>query len=110
MKKSILIIVALLLITCSTTEVEEGTIEDTISDTESTITTQSSNNNDTADSTTTSVVEKYNFDNDSDIMFSSPILYPSDLNLFQDHMRIECFAYEPPYSKASSFSFSNLLL
>ena len=43
---------------------------------------------------------KYNFDNDSYIMFSSPILYPSDLNLFQDHMRIECFAYEPPYSKA----------
>ncbi len=43
---------------------------------------------------------KYNFDNDADIMFSTPMLYPSDLNLFQDHMRIECFAYEPPYSKA----------
>ena len=54
----------LLLIACSTAEVDEGAIEETISDSDSTITTQSSNNDGTADSTTTSVVENYNFDNE----------------------------------------------
>ena len=76
MKKSGLLILVLVLIACSTTEVEEGSIEETISDSESTITTQSSNNNDTADSTTTSVVEKYNFDNEKMSPFTGIELPP----------------------------------
>ena len=76
MKKSILLMFVLLLIACSTTEVEQGSIEETISDPESTITTQSSNNNDTADSTTTSVVEKYNFDNEKMSPFTGIELPP----------------------------------
>ena len=41
---------------------------------------------------------KYAFDRDSEIMFLRPVVYPQDLSMSQDHMVIQCYSYEPPYS------------
>ncbi len=42
---------------------------------------------------------KYAFDRDDEIMFLRPVVYPQDLSMSQDHMVIQCYSYEPPYSR-----------
>ena len=41
---------------------------------------------------------KYAFDRDDEVTFKRPIKYPRDLSMQQDHMTIQCYTYEPPYS------------
>ena len=42
---------------------------------------------------------KYAFDRDNEIMFLRPVVYPQDLSMSQDHMVIQCYTYEPPYTR-----------
>ena len=41
---------------------------------------------------------KYSFDRDDELAFKAPVKYPQDLSMQQDHMTIQCYTYEPPYS------------
>ena len=40
------------------------------------------------------------YDTDSDIMFATPVKYPMDMSLYQDHFSIQCYAYQAPYATA----------
>ena len=76
MKKSLLLTVALLLVACSTTEVEVESIDEVTSEKDTTVTTQSAINDDTDETTTTSVVDNYNFDNEKMSPFTGIELPP----------------------------------
>ena len=42
----------------------------------------------------------HDYDTDSDIMFTTPVKYPMDMSLQQDHFSIQCYSYQPPYATA----------
>ena len=42
---------------------------------------------------------KYDFDRDDEVTFQIPVKYPRDLSMMQDHLKIQCYTYEPPYTK-----------
>ena len=46
-----------------------------------------------------------NFDYEDEIMFKRVITYPSDMSSEQDVMKIECYAYQPPYGASMAKSF-----
>ena len=75
MKKSLLLTLVVLLIACSTAEVEDGTVDEIISESETTSTTQTSISV-SDESTTTSVVENYNFDKEKMSPFTGIELPP----------------------------------
>ena len=76
MRKSILLVMSLILISCSTAEVEDETIVDIISETDTTVTTQTSSDDVVQESTTTSVIENYKFDNENMSPFTGIELPP----------------------------------
>ncbi len=42
----------------------------------------------------------HDYDTDNDIMFTTPVKYPMDMSLQQDHFSIQCYSYQPPYATA----------
>ena len=42
---------------------------------------------------------KYAFDRDDEVTFRTPVKYPRDLSMQQDHMIIQCYTYQPPYNR-----------
>lgn len=42
---------------------------------------------------------KYAFDRDDEVTFRTPVKYPRDLSMQQDHMVIQCYTYQPPYTR-----------
>ena len=76
MRKSILLVMSLILLSCSTAEVEDETIVDIISETDTTVTTQTSSDDVVQESTTTSVIENYKFDNEKMSPFTGIELPP----------------------------------
>ena len=47
------------------------------------------------------------YDVESDSMFSKVITYPMDMSTEQDYMKIDCYAYQPPYSASMARSFGD---
>ena len=76
MRKSILLVMSLILLSCSTAEVEDETIVDIVSESNTTVTTQTSSDDVVQESTTTSVIENYKFDNEKMSPFTGIELPP----------------------------------